>query len=167
MPYKINQSKRPDIPIIPKTILKQRLILQKALILKEYSKVKQSAVLLTSLLKVGKIYDPTVRKEGLKLLIKIFKGYTKVNLFKEYKETKNLTAMLELFNENRSKNVVLCADSNNDKEFEFKKEILLSIFDELRPQDKVAFVSVARRVNIIPYSTLYSLLLCLVPLWIF
>ena len=68
-PYKIKQSKRPDIPIIPKSILKQRIILQKALILIEYSKAKQAAILLTSLLKIGRIYDPSVRKEALKLLI--------------------------------------------------------------------------------------------------
>lgn len=85
---KIYQEERPDIPVVPRCILRQRILLQKALIMKAYSQTQESALLLTNLLKRGKVYDPLTRKKVLKTLFHMLSTHPKGNLIEEYSEAK-------------------------------------------------------------------------------
>lgn len=145
----INQDDRPDIPVIPISILKQRILLQRAQIMKGYNKTKEAALLLTSILKMGKVYDPMTRKEALKTLQQIFINYPKGNLMEMFPETKNIDLMLQLFENNKHKNVVLCVDALKDEVFEQKKMICSKIFDSLTPEDKASLISISRKVNVV------------------
>lgn len=70
---KIDPFDRINIPVIPRCILRQRLILQKALILKSYNMADSAKFMLQSLFKIGSIYDPYVRKKALKNLLYLYK----------------------------------------------------------------------------------------------
>jgi len=119
----IRQSKRPDIPVLPKCILLQRIMLHKCLILKAYERKQEAARLLTKLLKVGKVYDPLTRMEALDTLLEIFKTHPQGNLLEKYPEAKNIESMAQLFHQAKNKNIVLCVDSLEDDMIDKKKEI--------------------------------------------
>ena len=119
----IDQSERKYVAIIPKQILRQRIVLQKALILKAYGRLKESATLLTNLLKMSGIFDPEVRKEALKTLYSIFKSHPSGNLIEKYPESKNIELMLQLYQGNKNKNMVICVDTLNDQHFQTKKRL--------------------------------------------
>jgi hypothetical protein len=84
----IRKADRLDIPIIPKWILFQRMLLQKGLIQKMYNKHKEAVFILTNLFKIGKIYDPMARKDALDALMDIFRKYPKQDLSKLYPDVK-------------------------------------------------------------------------------
>lgn len=138
----IEQDKRPDIPVVPRCILRQRILLQKALIMKAYSRRQESALLLTNLLKRGKVYDPMTRKQALKTLFQMLSNHPEGNLIEEHSEAKNIELMLQLFQSKKNKNMILCVDSLEDEHFLTKKAILCEIFDCLDSQDNVSLISI-------------------------
>ncbi|CAI2381411.1 unnamed protein product [Moneuplotes crassus] len=138
---------RPDIPIIPRCILRQRILLQKALILKAYSRTQESALLLTKLLKCGKVYDPGTRKEALETLYSIMANCPEGNLIEKHPETRNIEMMLQLFQSDKNKNIILCVDSINCHMINTKKRILCEIFDCLNSQDNISLISMNKKVN--------------------
>lgn len=118
----IDQSDRLDIPVIPRCILRQRLVLQKALILKEYNKLNESQRTLQHLLKLGKIYDPGTRKIALKHLLELLKRNPNPNETTQF-QIKEYETMMKLFKNDKNKNIIFCIDALKDANFEFKKHI--------------------------------------------
>lgn len=105
--HKVRQRDRHDIPIIPKYILRQRILLQKALIMKAYSKNQEAALLLTGLIKIDTNFDPLTKEAALKALHELFVNHPKGNFIKMYPETKNIELMLQLYQNVKIKNVVI------------------------------------------------------------
>ncbi|CAI2379602.1 unnamed protein product [Moneuplotes crassus] len=165
------QQKRALIPIIPNCILKQRIILQKALVLIDFKKKKRAAYLLTSLLKVGKFYDPATRKEALQVLTRLLTFTPEGNLMDKYEELNNITEMSQLFNPEKNKNVILLVDSTDGDYFMTKTNLCCEIFDNLNSKDYVSLLSMSEKVKIVfsmankTQNTvqLYNQLQCLEP----
>ncbi|CAI2380645.1 unnamed protein product [Moneuplotes crassus] len=135
---KLIQEDRPDIPIIPRCILRQRILLQKSLVMLDFKKKRKAAYLLTDLLKIGEVYDPAVRKEALMTLH---------SLFGNHPEAQNIEQMLQLFQPTRKKNIILLVDSLKDKYFETKKNLCQEIFDCLEQEDNISLISMENKVN--------------------
>ncbi|CAI2381718.1 unnamed protein product [Moneuplotes crassus] len=142
-----DQQDRPEIPVIPRCILKQRLILQKALVMIDFKKIKPACLLMTKLLKSGKVYDPTTRKEALKTLHFLLTEHLGRKCFQEYPETQNIGKMIQAFHTKRKKNIVLIVDSNNDDYFLTKKNLCCEIFDSLESEDNMALLSLSKNVK--------------------
>lgn len=135
---KCRQEDRPDLPVIPRCILRQRILLQKALVMIDFKKKRQAAYLLTNLLKVGEVYDPAIRKEALTTLH---------SLLKSHPESSNIGEMLQLFKPSRKKNIVLLVDSIKDQFFTTKKNLCLEIFTCLEDSDQISLISMENKVN--------------------
>jgi hypothetical protein len=145
----LEKEDRLDIPIIPRCILKQKLMLQKALIDLAYGKKMQSALRITKMLKVGKYYDTNTRIEALQTLKHIMEISLKPEVYEKYDELKNIDKMLDHFKEDRYKNLVILAENSTDSYFNIKKEYMLEIFDKLKNNDKVSLISVSSKVKVI------------------
>lgn len=126
---KIHKHLRPQIPIIPRCILRQRLVLQKSLVMLDFKKTKDAGLLLTKLLKIGKVYDPAIRKEALKTLYFLFTDHLGKSCFQDYPESLNVNKMIQLFQTRKKKNIVLLVDSKMDDYFLTKKNLCREIFD--------------------------------------
>lgn len=141
------QEYRPDFPIIPRYILRQRIILQKALVMIDFKRKQEAALLLTKLLKVGKYYDPLTRMEDLQTLQLLFSFHPQGSLIEKYPETESINQMLQLFQTSKKKNVILLVDSIEDQYFKTKKNICCEIFDCLDSKDNVSLISMAKKIN--------------------
>ena len=93
----IVQEDRIDIPIIPNSVLKQRIVFQRGLLLIAYGKHMKAAMMFTKLLKIGKIYDPLTRYDTLRQLKDTFTKHFKVNQSELQPQLKNIDMMIQLF----------------------------------------------------------------------
>lgn len=144
----LNQEDRPDIPIIPSCILRQRIILQQALVFIDFKKIKKAATILTKLLKVGIVYDPAIRKEALETLQKIVTNWPQNgNLMEKFDELKNIEKNIQLFNSQRNKNVILLVDPTAGEHFTTKTNLCWEIFDNLGSKDYVSMISIHKKVK--------------------
>lgn len=146
----IDSSKRHDIPVLPSWILIQKILLMSGLLDKCYGKDMKACLKFTKLLKVGKYYDPKTRMEALTYLDMILSEpkYSKIN---SKPEIKNIKLMLELFREDKYKDVVLLVDSHNDTESANQDKInnMLEVFDNITAEDRLALITMSRKVNVI------------------
>ena len=99
----INPEDRFDIPVIPRPILKQRIIFQRGLLLIAYGKQMKAALIFTRLFKIGKVFDPVTRYESLKQLKEIFSKMQKHIQIDLHPQLKHIEMLTQLFNDERYK----------------------------------------------------------------
>ena len=146
--HKVNVSERVDIPVIPRAILRQRLILQKALILREYNNTDQAIFMLKAVFKIGKVYDPSVHKTALKNLLQL---YQRASVIKhaDQRMIKKYEDMMKLYKNDKNKNIIFCIDALKDQHFEARKTIGSQIFDMLQNEDRVSLIRVSGKADVI------------------
>lgn len=106
--------------------------------------------LFTKLIKIGKVYDPNVRKDALNQL-EILMSDSKVVPSEISLTLKDIRSMLELFKGNKTKNIILLVDTHKDSDEinNLKIKYLLEIFDGMEENDKLSLVTMSRKVNVI------------------
>lgn len=104
-------------------------------------------MLLTRLLKVGKVYDPAIRKEALQVLTSLLTFSPTGNLMEKHEELDNIKKMSQLFNPKRNKNVILLVDSTDGDYFMTKTDLCCEIFDHLNSKDYVSLLSMSEKVK--------------------
>jgi hypothetical protein len=100
----LDKDKRPDIPVIPKCILEQKIMLQCALLNLSYGKKMKCLNNLNLVLRIGKIYDPETRAEALQTMKPLVMDVFWKNPIEVSRQIKNIDEMLNIFDEDRSKN---------------------------------------------------------------
>ena len=146
--HKVNVSERVDIPVIPRAILRQRLILQKALILREYNNTDQAIFMLKAVFKIGKVYDPSVHKTALKNLLQLYQRASVIR-HADQRMIKKYEDMMKLYKNDKNKNIIFCIDALKDQHFEARKTIGSQIFDMLQNEDRVSLIRVSGKADVI------------------
>lgn len=113
----------------------------------DFKRKQEAAILLTKLLKMGKVYDPVTRIEALKTLQSLLSEHPQGNLIEKYPEAENIGKMLQLFQNNRKKNIILLVDSIEDEYHLTKKNLCCEIFDCLDSEDNISFILMAKKIN--------------------